>query len=268
MNPISHIEATFGTEGEDTFSAEIDVWAVSLETDEDTYNRLLAMLSLEECHRARRFRQARDSRWFVLRRGMLRELLGRELGCDPRDVRILADEFGKPAVEGSNLRFNLSHSRGIALYVLTRNLQIGCDLERLNSPLATDEAAELVLSPAERDAWNRTEGARREATFLRYWTCKEAYLKARGIGLEAPLCKITVSEDDPARFVSLPDDDPSAWSLATFCPATGSLAALVVRDPLSNASTTDPVARNRSGAKLSLRAARQFLGLDLRPASG
>lgn len=257
MNPISHIEATFGAKGEDTFSAEIDVWTVSLESDEDTYTRLFAMLSPEECHRARRFRQDRDSRWFVVRRGTLRELLGRELGCDPRDVRILADEFGKPAVDGSDLRFNLSHSRGIALYVLTRNLQIGCDLERLDSGLATDETAELVLSPAERGIWNRTERTRRQAMFLRYWTCKEAYLKARGVGLEPPLCKITVSEDDPARFVSLPDDDPSAWSLATFCPVTGSVAALVVRHPLSNVRTTGPATRNRSGAKLSLRAARQ-----------
>ncbi|MGH6888429.1 MAG: hypothetical protein ACREHF_04405 [Rhizomicrobium sp.] len=72
----------------------------------------------------------------------------------------------------------------------------------MGSELATEEAAALVLSPAERAVWERANHAPRNE-MLRYRTSKEACLKARGWGLEPPLREIAVSADAPDYLAAL-----------------------------------------------------------------
>ncbi len=60
-------------------------------------------LSAEEQERAMRFRFENDRRRFAGSRLLLRTVLGRELGCDPREVSFVEGKWGKPAVAGGGV---------------------------------------------------------------------------------------------------------------------------------------------------------------------
>src|SRR5262245_50510174 len=102
-------------------AARVDVWWRNLDdVDDDACARLSALLSHREQRHADRFHRAMDRRRYCIRRGTLRELLATYLSCAPSDVPIAHSALGKPYVEGSALTFNLSHSRGMALYAFSR----------------------------------------------------------------------------------------------------------------------------------------------------
>lgn len=197
--------------------------------------RFASLLADDEGARAGRFafENLRDS--YTLARGSLRILLGRALGAAPESIRFRYGEKGKPTLaEPGRLRFNSSHSGGLALVALTLDCEIGVDIEQIR-PLhdlqavaaryfCAEEAAEL-MSLAEHQ---------REAAFFRCWTRKEAYVKAIGDGLSAPLDGFAVSLQPGAgaRMIHLGGDirAAAAWSLRDLPVASGYAAALAYRD--------------------------------------
>jgi 4'-phosphopantetheinyl transferase len=196
-------------------ASPVDAWWRSLDdVDEDTCSRLSSFLAPTERQHADRFHRAMDRRRYCVRRGTLRELLALYLGCFAHDVPILHSPLGKPYVEGCDIKFNLSHSRGMALYAFGYGREIGCDVEWRDSRFATQETANLVLSRTEMAVWQELPEPSLTNAFFDYWTCKEAYVKALGIGLAVPPSDITVSLEGSPQFVALPRDDGSQWSLA------------------------------------------------------
>src|SRR3954447_5184073 len=165
--------------------------------------RLAAALSADERDRARRFRLERDRRRYVARRGRLRELLSDYLGLAPPRVRLRTGPFGKPRVAEGEPRFSLSHSHGIALYAIARGLEVGCDIERRDGRLAEQEGADRFFAPPEADALRSLPPHQHAEGFFNCWTRKEAYVKARGLGLSLPLASFAVSlaPSEPAALL-------------------------------------------------------------------
>lgn len=178
-------------------AGEAHVWVADLEVDEDIRGRLSAALGESEIERSTRFRFARDRDRFVARRGVLRDLLGRYLGMPPERVRFRSTRFGKPELDpeaqGRNLRFNLSHSHGLALIGIARDRDIGVDVERIVPERADRQVAERFFAPAEVAALQDFAGQAWVECFFHCWTRKEAYVKARGEGLSLPLHLFEVS---------------------------------------------------------------------------
>src|SRR5215831_9276972 len=112
-------------------SNDVHVWRVALDMPESDVRCLWDILAGAERHRAERFVFQKDRTHFVVARGLLRVLLGRYLQCDPQHVRFVYGPHGKPElasdVGGIGLRFNVSHSHGLALYAVTRHREIGVD---------------------------------------------------------------------------------------------------------------------------------------------
>jgi 4'-phosphopantetheinyl transferase len=209
----------------------VDVWRANLDVGEDSYKCSAAVLSADEHRRAAQFRSPLDCRRYVVRHGRLRELLAQYLGCDARDVPLACETFSKPRVEGSTLGFSMSHSHGLALFAVAQGVEIGCDIEREDPAAATADAAELFLSPFESRSLDALSDDQKIDAFFRYWTAKEAYLKARGIGLSVPMQTVVVSGCTPRRFIELDTGDPAEWSLVELELSAGYRGALVVRSP-------------------------------------
>ena len=129
--------------------------------------------------------------------------------------------------------FNLSHSRGLALFAFARQVDIGVDLEHLRSDVNHLALAEHFFSAAERAELNALPLAIRHQAFFLCWTRKEAYIKAHGEGLSLPLDHFDVSltPGEPARLVATRAglEAPDQWSLFNLEPAPDYLAALAVR---------------------------------------
>jgi 4'-phosphopantetheinyl transferase len=152
----------------------VEVWQAGLAQPVELVARLETMLSDDERERAARLASA--SRWIVAR-AALRIVLAGHLGAHPSDVEFTAGPHGKPELLGSALRFNLSHSGDLALIALTREAEIGVDVERTSR---RSSAIERTLTAGERASLN---GSDRHVQLLRVWCRKEAMAKAGGGGL-------------------------------------------------------------------------------------
>jgi 4'-phosphopantetheinyl transferase len=169
------------------------VWRADLAAVDDG---LLAPLTPNERERAGRMARAGDALLWSRSRGLLRTLLGRYLGADPRALVLAFGDRGKPRLAEAQplrptapgLHFNLSHSGTLALFAFAGFGEVGVDAQVL-SARGTERRgdrvalARRVFGPEAADRLGELEGAPREREFLRLWTRYEAELKRRGIGI-------------------------------------------------------------------------------------
>lgn len=199
-----------------------------------------SVLSDDECERAARFRFDRDRRRFVAVRVALRSLIASYLDVAPVEIAFDYGPHGKPFVSGSTLSFNVSHSGGFAVYAFGSCLELGVDVELLEHARYGDDVAERFFSPHEVATLQALEPAMRPSAFLRCWTRKEAFIKARGEGLSLPLHEFDVAfaPGTPPRILrtAWSANEPAEWTLCDisgFCP--GAVAALAVRSAEADA---------------------------------
>lgn len=215
---------------------QIHLWCADLDRPASERARFEGFLSQAERERAARFRFERDRRRFVVRRGLLRQLLGAYLETDPARVGIGSGAYGKPElVEASgraSLRFNLSDSGPVALYAFALGQEVGVDVEELRDVPEADQIGRRFFSPAECAELAGVAPAQRNEAFLFCWTRKEAFLKAGGEGLFAPLDSfdVTLRPGTPAAVVNVRGPGPAAakWSLHHLYPCAGYVGALAV----------------------------------------
>lgn len=212
---------------------EVHVWRARLDQCEETLRRLTRLLSADERERAERFYFRRDRDHFAAARGALRTILGRYAAVAPGLLRFTYNAYGKPALSGGGpIRFNVSHSNGLALFAVTAGREVGVDLEHVRADFAGVEIAASFFSAREVAALRALPPPALAEAFFDCWTRKEAYIKARGEGLSHPLERFTVSlaPGEPAALLRT-DDDPreaARWSLVELSPGEGFRAALAV----------------------------------------
>jgi 4'-phosphopantetheinyl transferase len=161
----------------------IHVWRADLTTVDDDLSELLCS---EERARAQRFVNKRDGELWGRSRGLLRALLGRYLQQDPRSLRFVAGEHGKPELAGNaaaELAFNMSHSGQLSLYGFSRAGAVGVDVEVARRPIDEVAIAERILGASEGARLQALDPATRRREFLRVWTRHEAELKCLGVGI-------------------------------------------------------------------------------------
>ncbi len=216
---------------------EVHVWRARLDVDAAALRGLWESLSADERARADRFHFRVDREHFVAARGGLRAILGRYTGAEPRRLRFAYDAYGKPSLDGlegggGRLRFNVSHSKGVALYAFAEGRAVGVDVEYVREDFASLDIAEHFFSRGEVAALRAVAEGERAAAFFDCWTRKEAYIKARGEGLSHPLHLFSVSlaPGQPAALLSTEGDPQEAarWSLVELFPGEGFRGALAV----------------------------------------
>jgi 4'-phosphopantetheinyl transferase len=188
----------------------VHIWRRGLTVESNTLERATSLLSEEERERASRYRVEPARNAFILTRSTLRTLLGAYLGESPRSIRLRLTKYGKPFLgAGSNLHFNVSHTEGLALLAFARERRVGIDVERIRSQPDALQLAHRFFSEREQQELESLPADRVAAAFLRCWTRKEAYIKARGEGLSLPLHQFDVSvEINPRQILVATRPDP------------------------------------------------------------
>ena len=215
----------------------VHVWAINVDKSIDT-NLYVASLSAAELCRVQALRSGRDRQCLIARRGALRQLLGRYLAHEPADIEI--DEGGgrKPALAAprcehgaDKIRFNCSHSDGMALLAFTQDMAVGIDLERVRPMPEADDVALRFFSQHEYRALMDVPQRDRLAAFYECWTQKEAVIKALGQGFAMPLDSFTVSNVRGRRtqLTRLDGGNPGDWMLASLPLLSGYSSALAIR---------------------------------------
>jgi 4'-phosphopantetheinyl transferase len=209
------------------------------------------LLSGGERARADRFVFELDRHRFVAARALLRTLLGRILSLPPASLEFTYGSHGKPeltpALAGSGIRFNLSHSDGRALVAWSHEAAVGADLERVRPVAYGDAVARRFFSDDEQASLRGLEGAAWDEAFFRCWTRKEAYVKAIGDGLHIPLRSFSVpvgERAERARIVVHAAAGTPEWTLDQVAAGAGFVAAVV--------SEGGPVVAERAGRTIAL----------------
>jgi 4'-phosphopantetheinyl transferase len=222
---------------------EVHVWKVDLRGNAS--ETMLSLLSDDEQIRAARFHFGKDRECYRIAHGSLRLILGRYLNLPPAELHFGQTEFGKPFLtnnETSGLLFNMSHSGDFALIAVTREREVGVDVEFMRDGFATDEVAENFFSVAEIYTLTGLEPHLRTRAFFNCWTRKEAYVKARGEGLSMPLDQFDVSlaPGVPAMMLDnrLDKLEASRWTFHDLAVAPGYAGALAVESVLSPAAVS------------------------------
>ncbi len=213
---------------------EVHVWRASLQQPAWAVAELATVLSEDERARAARFRFERDRSRYVVGRATLRTLLGRYSGVAPAAVRFRYGAFDKPLLDGPGPWFNLSHSGALALYAFSSAAEIGVDIELERADFSRERIAERFFSPAEVAVLRALPVDEQPRAFLRCWTRKEAFVKARGDGLSLALDSFDVSlaPDAPAALLrtAWSEREPREWELHDLSDSgAGYLAAVTQR---------------------------------------
>jgi len=195
---------------------------------------LKKVLSPDEMERAERYRFDQHRNEFILTRAVMRLLLASYTAQSPESLSFDYSAQGKPALKNGppDLRFNVSHTEGLAVLALVREREIGVDAEKIRPQPDAQKLAKRFFSAREQLFLGRLSGDELQRAFFRCWTRKEAYIKAKGEGLSIPLHAFDVSleEDQPAALVGTRPDPAEAgrWTLYDLSVGQGYAAALTV----------------------------------------
>lgn len=120
-------------------------------------------------------------------RALCRVVLSQYAGINPADWKFAAGAAGKPRIAApkkfASLKFNLTHTAGLAICIVTRAGEVGVDAENISREIDFASVARHFFSTAEQAQLAKLPASRRQFRFFQLWVMKEAYLKARGIGL-------------------------------------------------------------------------------------
>jgi len=174
-------------------AGEIHVWRAGDAQPSEILHRLTQTLSDDEKSRAVAYHFEADSRRYIACRGILRDLLGRYLNRSPESLRFGYTAFGKPFLtDDPSLAFNVSHTKGLCLLAFSAVGDVGVDVEVISDQIDIKSLADKYFHPHEWEALVALPEGDRRAAFFACWTCKEAYLKARGLGLSENLSTFEV----------------------------------------------------------------------------
>ena len=216
-------------------SSDVHLWHVRLGgVSAPRLQELRATLSEPELDRMARYRFPYLRNRYVVCRGILRQLLGRYLNTPPVAIPLSQANHGKPtlgpALRGSGLRFNLSHSKSTAVIALSRDREVGVDVEHVR-PLDSQRLAERVLSPGELSRFSNTPLDSRHEEFFYHWTRKEAFAKALSVGLGLPLASYDAGGGETPAIPCLKTvrgPQGRAWSVMSFETVPGAFGGLAV----------------------------------------
>lgn len=162
---------------------QIHIYTMNLDFLLDEVLKFKQIISKDEQERAERFVFDRDRNFFIVSRGQLRMILGNYLHQEPKSIKFSYSTTGKPYIEESSLFFNVSHSQDIITLGFVNKTAIGIDIEYVRDIKDLKEMAERFFSEDEYKKICQLKKDLRQNLFFKYWTCKEAYLKATGTGI-------------------------------------------------------------------------------------
>jgi 4'-phosphopantetheinyl transferase len=208
----------------------IRVWLVDLTPNAGALAGLFGLLSADEQARARRYHFAADHDRFVACRAALRQVLAFHTGLDAAGLCFDYGPQGKPALTGSGVAFNVSHSGDRALIALSSDGPVGVDVEWCRPIGEMDAIVRRYFSPAEQAALAALAPDARTLGFYQAWTRKEAMLKATGHGLSRALDHYTVSlgpgVEPRVLAVAGAPEEAGTWRLADLGLEAGYVGAI------------------------------------------
>jgi 4'-phosphopantetheinyl transferase len=216
---------------------EIHLWMASYDQIGDERLHAAYRELLDEAERAQepRFYFARDRRRYLVTRALVRTVLSRYAPIAPADWIFSTNAYGRPEAANAQtsedgISFNISHTHSLIVLGVTQRRALGVDVENVVAREASIDVADRYFAPREVAALHAAPRQEQQFRFFEYWTFKESYIKARGMGLSLPLEKFSFHYPD-ANSVEIDidlelADPPARWQFWQFQPAPEYLVAV------------------------------------------
>ena len=206
---------------------EVHLFLVGTDLPLETFESLNGYLTEREREQFQKFRMPQKRAEAILSRALVRERLGHFMGVAPQAIALSHNSHGKPAIEGADVHFNISHTAGYVLLGVAMDFELGVDIESPRANLEHEDLAQRFFTAGEHAALVATPVENRVNAFFRCWTRKEAILKALGRGISAGLDTFEVPLQAALGVVrigewelhDLPVPETHVAALATGCAA-------------------------------------------------
>jgi 4'-phosphopantetheinyl transferase len=202
-------------------SDEIHVWlSFYEEINEARLRSYHDLLDSPEKEQNSRFHFAKDRRQHLVARALARTVLSRYAPLTPKEWAFTTNAHGRPETanpegRGIGITFNISHTDGLIVLGVSTRRALGADVENIHVRHASMDVAKRFFAPEEVAALAALPSDEQQERFFEYWTFKESYLKARGVGLSLPLNKFSFRFPHDRAVIFATDlslrDDAARW---------------------------------------------------------
>lgn len=200
----------------------------------------LGILSTDELLTTQQFHSNFMQQRYICYHVALRYIIGSYLKCPPKQVPFIYNKHNKPYLipEKNPLRleFNISHSKDLALCAISTKARVGVDIEGLRNITNGDNVAKQILTKTEQDHYFSSPQTQRSKLFFKYWTLKEAFVKAIGEGLNFDLDQVefilTPNASPNIQIIPYPEES-QMWTTQSFSPCTEYIAAIATKQPIN-----------------------------------
>ena len=191
--------------------------------DPDLLAAYHGLMSPEEAAKQARYYFPEGRHEYLLTRALVRAVLSRYAPIAPAAWQFVRNEYGRPEIAGPSgaprLHFNLSNTKGLIACLVAVGRDVGVDVEDTERSAGAVDIAERFFSPSEVRALRARPPDRQRERFFEYWTLKESYIKARGMGLALSLSAFSFDLDSPGSGVRILfdpslEDDPGRWQFS------------------------------------------------------
>lgn len=196
------------------------------------------LLAPDEQEHYRRFYFAKDRAQYLVAHVLVREVLSKYVDRPPAEWRFSTNLYGRPEIEPDHnaprLRFNLTHTDGLCACVVTQTLDCGIDAEDITRRHNLQIISDRIFAPPEREVIGDCCNVESRELFFRYWTLREAYCKARGLGLSGSMTDFyfdAVESGHPRLKYITGSSECSQWQFALLQPTISHMVAVAIHRP-------------------------------------
>ena len=224
----------------DAISGEAHVWYCSPDdiTNDERLTYYQSLLSVDEAIQHQRFQFQSDQHTYLVSHALVRTVLSKYTDVKPDQWEFKKNSHGRPDIyqqsNGEQLKFNLTHTKGLCACVVTLGFECGIDAELINRKNNLSKIAERMFSDYEIHAMRNLQESEFRKTFFKYWTLRESYVKALGTGLGGSSKDFYFNIDDNAAVINFENEfgkgDKTNWQFSIHAPTNNHISAIALRN--------------------------------------
>jgi 4'-phosphopantetheinyl transferase len=213
---------------------EVHIWKYILDQQEYEVERAKPVLSVEEKKRCSEYLNDTEKIRYTCNHRFVRQVLSKYTGTSPEQIKFSKGKWGKPFIETSDLFFSYSYRTTFCLLAISKQTEIGVDIEKIKILQDAKTFASFSFSEKEREIIFNSDKSAFLDTLFTFWTFKEAAIKALGVGLNADLTQIDLSDFYYTEQNSLAFDEGALYTIKRLGAEPGYKAAVALKGRLKH----------------------------------
>ena len=219
---------------------ELHIWRTKISRNKYNIDYYWNLLTQEEQVHASRFYAIEDKDRYVVSRAILRKLIA-SYYTDiilPKSVLFEYTEYGKPYLSAENnvkeIKFNIAHSKDAIVYAFTKNIEVGIDIEFINTNFVIEDIIKYCCSLREQSYLQNLPNNQKHYYFYKLWVVKEALIKAMGLGLSYDIRQIHINlgKNKLIDSIDIVNNNQIYWTVNMFVSYDGYYSAFATEKPI------------------------------------